>query len=184
MQLPVCCQCLAPPPAAASKGQRSHWQTGQGPGRVSERGEQEQQAERRTDTRDREEEQVRERLVLREKKKQRRTWLQEGDMRGRNRRNAQSCRNTLWGDERQMNKLHSGYLSVLFGHRLNGNRGMFWFSRWGWKGPACALVADVAPNMSVRSPGSRRLQLWMQLPVWWWRCRCQHQSLECRHLCL
>lgn len=84
MQLPVCRQCLAPPPAPASKGQRSYWQTGQEPGRVSERGEQEQQAERGRDTRDREEEQVRERLVLREKKKQRelkeddaRDWKQE-----------------------------------------------------------------------------------------------------------
>lgn len=79
MQLPVCCQCPAPPPAPASNGQRSHWQTGREPGRVSERGEQEQQAERGRNTRDREEERVRERLVLREKKKQRTTsdWKQE-----------------------------------------------------------------------------------------------------------
>lgn len=68
MQLPVCHLFLAPPFAPASTGQRKPWETGLGPGRESERGEQEQQAERGRDTIDWEEEQVGERLVLREKK--------------------------------------------------------------------------------------------------------------------
>jgi len=36
--------------------------------------------------------------------------------------------------------------------------------------------------MLVRAPGSWRLQLWMQLAVWGRGRRCQHQSLERRHL--
>lgn len=80
MQLPVCHQSLAPPPGPASNGLR---QTGQGPGRVSERGEQEQQAERGRETRDGEEEQqIRERLVLRKRKKLRQLGSKTGDSSG------------------------------------------------------------------------------------------------------
>lgn len=148
-QLPVCCQCTAPPPAPASTGQRSHWQTGQEPGRESEKGEPEQQAERWRDIRDREEEQVRERLVLRERK------IRELKIQvtGNRKVETEKCQ------RRQEEHLqpYCGYLSVLFGRRLNGKRGVFLFSRYRWKGPACAFVADVAADVSVPPPRSRRL---------------------------
>lgn len=178
MQLPVCCQRLAPLPAPASKVQRSHWQTGQGPGRVSERGEQEQQAESGRDGTNREEEQhIRGRLVLREKRKLKDAsdWKQEWRV------ETEKCTQL---QKHNLRRSKAGYLLVLFHHRLDGHWGRFLFSMRGRKGAARALVAGVTPDVFVRSPGSWTLQLWMQLAVWWRRRRCQHQSLERRHLCL
>lgn len=71
-QLPVCRQSLDSHPAPANEGHSSYWQTGQEPGRESERGE--QQAERGRDATDRQEEQGSERLVVRETKRQEDTW--------------------------------------------------------------------------------------------------------------
>lgn len=58
------------------------------------------------------------------------------------------------------------YLSILFGHWLNVDGGLLEPRRRGWKSTAGALVADVAPAMFVRPPGTRRLQLRMELAVW------------------
>lgn len=55
------------------------------------------------------------------------------------------------------------YLSLLFGRRLNGDRGRFWFSWGGREGTAGALVAGV--TQFVGSSGSRGLQLGVQLAV-------------------
>ena len=186
MQLPVCCQCLNPLPAAASKSHRSYWQTVREPGRESEIGEQEQQAERGRDTRDRDEEQVRQRLVVREEKKRNQRAKEQDKRKG--------SKNNWWEKRTHKSKdaemcfkekrgkwttVSEGHLSVLFGHRRR-----FMFSRWGWKNTARALVAHVSPDVFVRPPGSRRLQLWMQLAVRWGRCGRQHQSLQRRDLCL
>lgn len=72
------------------------------------------------------------------------------------------------------------YLSLLFGRRLNGDRGRFWFPRRGRKGAAGALVAVVA--QFVGSSGSWRLQLRVQLAVGRGGRGCQHQRLERCHL--
>lgn len=74
------------------------------------------------------------------------------------------------------------YLSLLLGRGLNGDGGRFGFPRRGRKGAAGALVAGVA--QFVGSPGSRGLQLGVQLAVGRGRRGRQHQRLERCHLCL
>lgn len=60
----------------------------------------------------------------------------------------------------------------------------FQLPSWGRKNSTYALVADMASDMFVWPSCTWSLQLWMQLPIRWGRRRCQHQSLECSHLCL
>lgn len=74
------------------------------------------------------------------------------------------------------------YLSLLFGRGLNGDRGRFLFPQRGRKSAAGTLVAGVA--QFVGSPGSRGLQLGVQLAIGRGGRGRQHQRLERCHLCL